>query len=128
VEAGSGMTLVDTNIFIEVFKGNVEVLRKLEPINPKDIGLSAITAMELYCGALNKLELQRIRKHLGSFQIRHITQEISLRSTELVARYSKSHALQIPDAIIAATAIEFTSPLMTLNTKDFRFIEGLQLL
>lgn len=83
--------------------------------------------MELYCGALNKLELQRIRKHIGAFQLFHITQEISERSTELVAQYAKSHGLQIPDAIIAATAIEFSSPLMTLNVKDFRFIDGLQL-
>ncbi len=54
------MTLVDTNIFIEVFKGNAEVLQTLETIGLKNICLSSVTAMELYYGALNKLELQRI--------------------------------------------------------------------
>jgi tRNA(fMet)-specific endonuclease VapC len=121
------MTLVDTNILIEVFKGNLVVLQQLESIGPGNIGMSSVTAMELYCGALNKLELQRIRKKLSAFQLRHITQSISERSVDLIALYAKSYGLQIPDAIIAATAIEYSSPLFTLNTRDFRFIEGLQL-
>lgn len=121
------MTIVDTNILIELFKGNDVVLPKLVEVSPDTIALSAVTAMELYCGALNKLELQRIRKNLGAFHLCHITQEISAKSIELISRYSKSHGLQIPDAIIAATALELSSPLMTLNIKDFRFIEGLLL-
>ena len=61
------MTIVDTNIFIEVFKGNADVLQTLETIGLRNIGLSSVTAMELYYGALNKLELQRIRKNLRCF-------------------------------------------------------------
>jgi predicted nucleic acid-binding protein len=127
MEANFIMTLVDTNIFIELFKGNTEVLQRIQMLGPENIGLSAITEMELYCGALNKLELQRIKKHIRAFQLFHITQEVSERSSLLVARYAKSHGLQIPDAIIAATALEHLSPLFTLNTKDFRFIDGIQL-
>lgn len=121
------MTLIDTNILIELFKGNAEVLHELEAIAPQNIALSAVTAMELYCGALNKLEMQRIKKNLASFQLQHVTQNISERSIELITRYAKSHGLQIPDAIIAATAMELSTPLFTFNTKDFRFIDGLQL-
>lgn len=128
MDATRTMIIVDTNILIELFKGNNDVLSKLEEIPPDTISLSAVSAMELYCGALNKLELQRIRKNLGAFHLCHITQEISVKSIELVARYTKSHGLQIPDAIIAATALELSSPLMTLNIKDFRFIEGLLLI
>jgi predicted nucleic acid-binding protein len=46
---------------------------------------------------------------------------------ELIARYAKSHGLQIPDAIIAATALELSAPLLTFNTRDFKFIDGLSL-
>jgi predicted nucleic acid-binding protein len=35
--------------------------------------------------------------------------------------------LQIPDALIAATALETNSELLTLNVKDFQFISGLSL-
>jgi predicted nucleic acid-binding protein len=89
------MTLVDTNIFIEVFKGNADVLQTLETIGLINIGLSAVTVMELFYGALNKLELQRIRKNLAAFHLHHISLDISERSVELIARYAKSHGLQI---------------------------------
>ena len=41
--------------------------------------------------------------------------------------YSLSHKLSLPDALIAATAIESNSELYTLNLKDFRFIPQLNL-
>ncbi len=81
--------------------------------------------MELYCGALNKLELQRIRKHLLAFHVCPIEPEISNQATLLIERYSKSHGLLIPDALIAATAMFRSYPLMTFNLKDFRYIDGL---
>jgi tRNA(fMet)-specific endonuclease VapC len=81
--------------------------------------------MELYYGALNKLELQRIRKNLAAFHIIHISTTISETATHLIGRYAKSHNLQIPDALIAATALERDCELMTLNIRDFRFINGI---
>jgi predicted nucleic acid-binding protein len=41
--------------------------------------------------------------------------------------YSLSHKLSIPDALIASTALVHKIDLYTLNLKDFRFIEGLNL-
>jgi len=45
----------------------------------------------------------------------------------MIEHYSKSHGLQIPDAIIAATALSFEMKLFTLNLKDFKYIDGLKL-
>jgi tRNA(fMet)-specific endonuclease VapC len=42
-------------------------------------------------------------------------------------RYALSHKLTIPDALIAATALVNNVDLYTLNVKDFRFIEGVNL-
>ena len=119
--------LVDTNIFIEVFKGNPAVIATVQSVGPENLALSAITAMELYYGALNRLELQRIRKNLRVFKIVHISNTISETATRLIETYAKSHNLQIPDALIAATALETHSELMTLNVRDFRYINGLVL-
>lgn len=121
------MILLDTNILIEVFKGNEEILDTVYNAGPENLSLSSITAMELYYGALNKLELHRIRKNLGAFRIVHISATISEIATLLIERYAKSHNLQIPDALIAATALETQSELLTLNMKDFTFISGLSL-
>ena len=46
---------------------------------------------------------------------------------ELMRKYSKSHGLGIPDALIAATAIIEELPLLTLNVRDFRYIDTLSL-
>ena len=121
------MILLDTNIFIEVFKGNSEIINIVYEVGPENLALSSITAMELYCGALNKLELQRIRKQLGAFQLVHISSLISETAILLIERYAKSHHLQIPDALIAATALSTESELLTLNVRDFKFINGLSL-
>ena len=40
--------------------------------------------------------------------------------------YSLSHRLSLPDALIAAMALEHDLELYTLNIKDFRFILGLR--
>jgi len=40
-------------------------------------------------------------------------------------KYTKSHGLAVPDALIAATAIVNNVKLYTLNVKDFKFIDEL---
>ncbi len=40
----------------------------------------------------------------------------------LVLNYSYNHHIEIPDALIAATAIHFGYSLYTENKKDFDFI------
>ncbi len=57
MEENRQMILIDTNIFIEVFKGNAQIEQLVRGLLPKELALSSITAMELYYGALNKLEL-----------------------------------------------------------------------
>ena len=78
-------------------------------------------------GALNKRELKEIKKHLKSLQVLHINPEISQASVDLIEKYSKSHRLQIPDAIIAATSMVNNVELLTYNIKDFKYIQDLRL-
>jgi len=48
------MILCDTNIIIELFKGNRETIGVIEKVGLNNILISSITEMELYFGALNK--------------------------------------------------------------------------
>jgi tRNA(fMet)-specific endonuclease VapC len=121
------MVLCDTNVIIEFFKGNLQVVQQLQKIGQPAIAISAITQAELYFGALDKKELRRIQKSLESIQTYPITTGISDQFLRLMMTYCLSHHLSIPDALIAATAIEHQVPLYTLNLKDFRFIAGLQI-
>ena len=83
--------------------------------------------MELYFGSLSKRELNKIKNHLKTLNVVHFDNNVSELAVSLIESYSKSHGLQIPDAIIAATALSLEIKLFTLNLKDFRYIDGLKL-
>jgi len=57
-----------------------------------------------------------------------IDQAISKTATSLIENFKLSHGLQIPDAIIGATASVHQIPLFTYNVKDFDFIPGIILI
>ena len=121
------MILCDTNILIEFYKNNRTVIDEMQNIGINQIAISVITQAELYYGALNKGELTQIQKHLRLLHILSIDENISAKFIQLMACYSLSHKLTIPDALIASTALVNDLALYTLNIKDFRFIEGLSL-
>lgn len=121
------MVLVDTNVIIEAFKGNPETMADLEEIGLENIAISTITEMELYIGALNKKELNIIRNRLSKISLVHFDEDISKKSAELIFKFSKSHTLDIPDSIIAATCLEKDMKLFTYNIKDFKYLPGINL-
>ena len=81
----------------------------------------------LYYGAINKNELNKIKRHLGLLHIFPVDVAISNQFINLMETYSLSHKLNIPDAIIASTALVQNISLYTLNLKDFCFIKGLEI-
>jgi len=119
--------LCDTNIFIEIYRGNEKVIRVIEDLSQNRIAISDVTAAELLYGARNKNELNLIKQDIQSVQTLAITPEISQLAVELVGDYSLSHNLNLPDALIAATAIVYQKSLFTLNEKDFKFVKDLHL-
>ncbi|MGI0479256.1 type II toxin-antitoxin system VapC family toxin [Geminocystis sp. CENA526] len=121
------MILCDTNILIELYKNNPQVIGELNQIGVKKLAISIITQSELYYGAIKKAELNKIKKHLTSIRILPIDLKVSNQFIQLMETYSLSHKLSIPDALIASTALIYQFDLYTLNQKDFRFIEGLKL-
>ena len=125
--ASKKIVLCDTNIIIEFLKETPLVVLNLDSIGKDSIYISSITAGELYFGALNKAELSLIRKKITSLVHIPITESISDIFEDLMIKYSLSHKLAIPDAIIAATALYFDIELFTYNLKDFRFIKDLRL-
>lgn len=67
------LVLCDTNIIIEFYKENPEILSSLKTIGQSNISLNIITAGELLFGALNKKELTQILKDIDHLQVKHIT-------------------------------------------------------
>lgn len=121
------MMLVDTNILIEIYRNNKRIIATIEGIGQNNIAVSSITFAELLYGARNKKELQLIRKDISKLTVLNLDEVISEKFIELIAEYSLSHKLAIPDALIASTAICRNLPLYTLNKKDFVFIKAIKL-
>ena len=121
------MILLDTNVLIEILKGNQQTTQQIETLGGP-LAVSSITTMELVYGARNKAEVQRLDKFMRLFQSVHLNAAISIRALKLIMNYAKSHTLDIPDALIAATALEHQAQLFTYNQIDFRFIPNLELI
>lgn len=124
--------IVDTDILIDVMRGvsdAVNCLKRLEQQSPRaTLVISVVTQMELMVGCQNKTELQKTENFLQSFPVLHIKETISGQAVQLLRQYRLSHGLLIPDALIAATALDCNGPLITKNQRDFRFIANLKLL
>ena len=112
---------------VEFLRDSADAATALKAIRPENLAISAVTRMELLVGAWNNAELRKIEKSLDAIQEIAISEDISTKAVELIRKYAKSHGLKIPDAIIAATAIDQSVPLFTYNVRDFKFIKGLTL-
>lgn len=119
--------LCDTDVIIEFYRNNPDIIAELKKIGQQNIAVSTVTAGELIYGALNRRELTQIKKDLKNLILIDIDNKICDLFLELLSKYALSHKLAIPDGFIAATAIANNIELFTLNLKDYRFIDNLKL-
>jgi predicted nucleic acid-binding protein len=119
--------LLDTCILIDYLRGEPSVYDLFVKDEQAKLSMSTITMMELMIGALNKREETYIQKAFKKIDVIYIDEDISKMAENLIVAYSKSHNLQIDDALIAATSIKMNVKLITYNIKDFKYIPDIQL-
>lgn len=90
--------------------------------------ISSITIAEFMIGAKNRDDLKRIESDLSKYVHISINAEITDIFIDLFRKYTLGHRSDIPDALIAATALYYQLPLYTLNKKHFQFIPGIELI
>ncbi|WP_257667157.1 type II toxin-antitoxin system VapC family toxin [Parapedobacter tibetensis] len=122
------MVIFDTNILIELYRGNERTREAVLTLATANFYISAITVAEFLVGARNKQEMRAIRKQLTPYTMLPITEEISAVFINLFQDYSLSHKPSIPDTFIAATALYYDLPVLTLNKKDFQYFPNIKLL
>jgi len=118
------MILLDTNIFIEIYRDNVDIANAVDEI--PEIAVCDVVRAELFFGARDKRDLQEITTDLEGLPNFSLQPEIAEMAVDLVKTYSLSHKLEFADALIAATALHYDVKLFTLNRKDFTFIPNLK--
>lgn len=80
------MILCDTNIIIEIYRGNSIITEIVKQIGQANISVSDVTCAELLYGARNSKELQTIRKDLNNLHVLSIQFSISTLAVELVEK------------------------------------------
>ena len=109
--------LVDTCILIDCLRRNRNALEFLVRLPDKPL-LSVVSVTEIYAGFRVGEELL-IAELLNSFAILTVEIEIGELAGRYLHRYRPSHGIDVPDALIAATAREHGLTLAPLNTKHF---------
>ena len=107
--------LVDTDVLVDHLRG----ARRFEPA--ATVHVSVITRAELFAGRAT--EEASVVRLLAPF-IEHAVDAIV---AERAGRIRRTHGLRLPDALIAATALEHGLTLVTRNRRDFEDVSDLRL-
>ena len=111
------MLLLDTNILIDVLRGEAAALAWLE--QQQSPRISVITWIEVLVGCRDG-ESEAVQSWLEGFP-RLPLDDASSRET---VRLRQQHGLKVPDAIILATARCAQLTLATRNSRDFPLTLG----
>jgi len=118
--------LIDTNVWIDALSGKLaaSVFLKLS-VEASWAGYSAITRLELLGNPGLKYE-----EELKIYELLKEFTEIAIDSNiiDKAIFIRKGLRIKVPDAIIAATAMEKDCSLVTHNVEDFKGIIGLDII
>lgn len=125
------MILLDTDICIEILRGNKSVINQRNGID-SDVAISFMSVGELYYGAnrsnFKQKNINIVDEFLLSIEIlnpdKQILQEFGKIKTEL---YNKNILIPDADILIASTALTKCSKLITGNIKHFNRFSNLYL-
>jgi predicted nucleic acid-binding protein len=107
--------LVDTNMFIDHLRGARELRASRHRLH-----YSVITRAELFAGSTGNDLAARL---LAPFREIPVDRSIAERA----GRIRRKSGLRMPDALIAATALEGNLGLATRNKKHFEQVRGLRM-
>ncbi len=121
--------LLDTNVVIEVLRGNAAVLARLRARAPGDVGVSAIVMHELFYGAFRsaRVEANVARVDGLRFAVAAFEREDARAVGAVRAALAAAGAGIGPyDVLIAGQALARGAVLVTHNVREFGRVEGLR--
>jgi predicted nucleic acid-binding protein len=108
--------LLDTDVLIDHLRGH----RPLPLSDPK-LNISIVTRCELFAG--RNVDEPKLRRTLSVIEELTLDRDIA----EAAGRIRRESDIPVPDALIAATALQHVLPLMTRNRRHFDRVAGLKL-
>ncbi len=114
------MKLIDTDVAIDHFHGHqaaqdyfAEVLAAGEVL-----AISVVTLTELMAG-IRPGEEARTEKLLSLFVLLEVDEAVGRKAGEYLREFSRSHHMELGDALIAASAAQGGAELITRNLKHY---------
>ena len=123
--------LLDTNICIYIIKRRPErVIQELAKQTVGEVGISSITAAELWHGVARSQSTERSRAALEQFFVPLITAEFDAAAAAAygyvrAALEKQGQPIGPFDTLIAAHALALGTTLVTNNEREFRRVPGL---
>ena len=118
--------IFDTNVIIDSIRGKKDAIRSIE-----DVGLlvlSVMSVLELLDGCRNLKEIALVDDFINRCRVIKLNEKICDLGVEIFKEGKLKKGIGIGDSLIAATALTHDLTLVTLNTKHFKFIEGLRVI
>lgn len=123
--------LIDTDVFINHLRGRVQDTQFLKRVMVEEEfeGLySAITEVELFAAEkVTVAQARDIQSILDNLRRVDLSSPVAQLAGKLMGKFRKSHGLEMPDAIIAASVLVCNAVLATRNARHYSFIPGLLL-
>jgi predicted nucleic acid-binding protein len=112
--------IIDSDVIIEVLRGNRRTAGWLRSRATGGTGLrySPVSRAEIRAGA-RASDLPSITGFFATLAATPIQGSTADIAGEQLARFGRSHGVQMGDALIAAAAIELSDELATFNAKHF---------
>ena len=127
------MLILDSNIISYYFRGDPQVVPRLQALRPADVGVPAIVEYELRYGLLRLApeaaapRLEALARLLQPLQLLPFDSECACHAARIrVALEAAGTPIGAHDTLIAATALRYQVTLVTRNVREFSRVPGLQ--
>ena len=104
--AQKGIIIIDTDILIKVYRGDVSRKKDLEKLSGR-VAVSIITILELMQGVNSKKKLFELYRQAKAFTILHIDNNVSELSYKLFKRYIVDHSIRIQNSFNCCNGLTF---------------------
>jgi predicted nucleic acid-binding protein len=121
--------LLDSSIVIDAANQQARAVAYIrESLVARFPAIHTITFAEVIVGTRNGRELFKLQRFLRPFTLEYPTIEDWPIAIDHLSRLHLSHNVDLPDCLIAATALRLAIPVATVNDRHFRLFKGLKVI
>ena len=110
--------LVDTDVWIDLLRGHPLAVACVRELKGR-VFISSVSVAELYVGVREGSERAALDDLISTLDVVDLTPTIAMRGGLIRRDFGRTHGVGLNDALIAASVIEHSLYLLTLNVKHY---------